>query len=147
MIPKLHTRFTALLFCASGALALAGCEGPNLFTGPGLGGDDDDPPRVVAVDVPEFVRPNDVLRVEIRAVAPAGITQVDVTLVESVVRERTLEVDPPDPDVEVLTEFQLPSPLVRESVLVQVEVQDADDVRSETFEVEVPVVQDDGGDV
>ena len=131
---------------AAGIFALGACGGTNLFTEPGLGngGEEEAPPTVVAVTVPDFVRPNEVLRVQIEATAPEGIAAVDVTLVEAVVRERTLVVDPPDPEIDVITEFQLPSPLSRESVLVRVEVEDALGERSEVFEVEIPVVQDDG---
>lgn len=120
------------------AIGVAACEGDNLFTGPGSA--DSDVPLVLSVVVPEEVHPGDVLEIEISAVSEAGITLVDVTLIEDVVRERTLTIDPPETDVNAFTEFQLPTTLGQETVVVQVEVQDQTGARSEPFEVEIPVL-------
>ena len=117
---------------------MAGCEGDNLFTFPGSS--DPEVPEVLAVVVPEEVHPGDVLEIEISAVSEQGITLVDVTLIEDVVRERTLTIDPPETDVSAFTEFQLPTTLGQETVVVQVEVQDQTGARSEPFEVEIPVL-------
>lgn len=122
-------------------LTLAGCEGPNLFTGPATVADR--APVVDSVIVPESVRAGTILHVQVHASSSAGITSVDVTLIEDAVRERTMVIDPPDTDVRVATEFQLPQTLVRETLLVQVDVQDRLGAMSETFEVQVPVVTED----
>lgn len=120
------------------AVGLAACEGDNLFTFPGSS--DPEVPEVLAVVVPEEVHPGDVLDIEISAVSEEGVTLVDVTLIEDVVRERTLTIDPPETEVSAFTEFQLPATLARETILVQVEVQDLTGARSEPFEVEIPVL-------
>lgn len=124
-------------------LLLAGCEGENRFTGPGTV--EPEGPVVDAVIVPESVEAGTILEVEIRASSSEGITAVDVTLIEDAIRERTLTVDPPDTDLTVFTEFQLPQTLARETVEVQVEVQDRLGARSETFAVEIPVTPADQG--
>lgn len=126
------------------ALVLGACEGPNLFTGPAPAGGDDEVPVVLALDVPEFVRPNDVLDVEVDASAAEGITALDVTVVEGVVQQRTLTFDPPRVNLNAFTQFQLPRSLTRTSILVRVEVEDRLGRRSEPMEVSIPVVQDDG---
>jgi hypothetical protein len=120
------------------AVGVAACEGDNMFTGPGSA--DPDVPQVLAVVVPEEVRPGDVLDVEISAASEDGIILVEVTLIEDIVRERTLAINPPETDLAAFTEFQLPSTLAQETVVVQVEVQDLSGARSEPFEVEIPVL-------
>lgn len=134
-------RGTGLAAVLAGTLALAACEGANWFTGPGTGGDNS-APIVVAVVVPDFVRPGELLEIEIEAEGSQGITAVDVTLVEAVTRERTLSFDPPQPSVNTVAEFRLPTPLARPSVLVQVQAQDRLGGQSQRFEVEIPVQQD-----
>ena len=126
------------------AIAVGACEGPNLFTGPAAGtdGEGSDPPVVLELRAPEFVRPGGVLEVEIEALGAEGISAVDVTLVETVVRERTLVIDPPETDVDTFTEFLLPERLTLESVLVRVEVEDQLGFRSAPVEVVIPVLQD-----
>lgn len=129
----------ALVACA---LVVGACEGPNLFTGPGTSGGEDEAPVVLTLDVPEFVRPNDVLDVGVEASSVQGITQLDVTVVEGVVQQRTLTFDPPRLNLSASTSFQMPSPLTRTSITVRVEVQDRLGARSEPKEVQIPVVQD-----
>lgn len=132
------------LALAACALVLGACEGPNLFTGPAPAGDDDAAPVVLALDVPEFVRPNDVLDVEVNASAAEGIIALDVRVVEGVVQQRTLTFDPPRVSLNAFTQFQLPRSLTRTSITVRVEVEDRLGARSEPVEVEIPVVHDDG---
>lgn len=126
------------------AAALVGCEGENLFTAPVTAGGDVANPAILAVVVPEFVQPPDVLDVEIQATGPEGIASLEVTLVETVTRTRTLTVDPPDPNVTEFTQFELLEPVARQSVLVRVQATDVLGRQSEEVEVAVPVVQ--GGD-
>ena len=125
-------------------LVLGACEGPNLFTGPASAGNEDQVPVVLAVEVPEFVRPNDVVDIEVEAASIEGITSLDVTVVEGVVQQRTLTYDPPRASLSAFTQFQLPASLTRTSITVRVEVEDRLGARSEPVQVEIPVVQDDG---
>lgn len=127
---------------AACALGIGACEGPNLFTGPATTVAEG--PVVLALIVPESVRPNEVLEVEIQAAGPRGIRAVDVTLIEDAVRERTLTIDPPELDVSRIAEFQLPATITRSVVVVRVEVEDERGFRSDPREVEIPVIQDDG---
>lgn len=124
------------------ALAVAGCDPSSLLVGGGstVG----DAPTVISVVVPETVRPNGILEVEINAAGVDGITSVEVTLVEDVVRERTLTIDPPETELNEFTEFQLPATITRGSVLVRVEVEDQRGRRSDPVEVEVAVIRDFG---
>lgn len=132
-----------LLALGACALVASACEGPNLFTGPATAAGDEQVPVVLALEVPEFVRPNGVLDVEVQAVSAEGITALDVTVVEGVVQQRTLTYDPPRGSLSAFTQFQMPPTLTRTSVTVRVEVEDRRGARSEPMEVEVPVVQDD----
>lgn len=131
-----------MLAAAALLLGVAACDGSNLFTAPSTG--NSDIPTVVAVTVPDVVRPSDILEIEVVAISEAGVTSVDVTVLEDVVRERTLTIDPPETDVSVFTEFQLPATLAQEVIVVRVEVEDQSGARSEPFEVEIPVLPDEG---
>ena len=132
------------LALAACTLVLGACEGPNLFTGPATAGGDDAAPVVLTLDVPEFVRSNEVLDVNVEASSAEGITELDVTVVEGVVQQRTLTFDPPRLNLTASTSFQMPSALTRTSITVRVEVQDRLGARSDPKEVQIPVVQDDG---
>lgn len=143
----MNTRMSgSRLALAACALVLAGCEGENLFTGPapatGGGGD---VPVVLSLEVPEFVRANDVLNVEVEATSAEGITTLDVTVEEGVVQRRRLTYNPPRVTVSAFAQFQLPPSLTRTSILVRVEVEDRLGARSEPVEVEIPVVQSGDG--
>ena len=134
----------ALVACA---LVLGACEGENFFTGPGTVGADDEAPVVLTLEVPEFVRPNDVLNVDVEASSAEGITALDVTVVEGVVQQRSLSFDPPRLNLNATTSFQMPPALTRTSVTVRVEVQDRLGARSEPREVQIPVVQNGGATI
>ena len=125
-------------------LALGACDGVNLFTSPGSAGGDDEAPVILTLDVPDFVRPNDVLDVDVDAASTEGITALDVTVVEGVVQQRTLTFDPPRLNLSARAQFQLPATLTRTSITVRVEVEDRLGARSEPREVDIPVVQNDG---
>ncbi|MBW3552018.1 MAG: hypothetical protein KY466_00840 [Gemmatimonadetes bacterium] len=135
------------LALAACAMVLAGCEGENLFTGPApaTGGGGADVPVVLSLDVPDFVRENDVLRVEVEATSAEGITVLDVTVEEGVVQRRRLTFNPPRVTLNAFAQFQLPPSLTRTSIVVRVEVEDRLGSRSEPVEVEIPVVQTGGG--
>ena len=122
------------------ALTVGACDEHNRFTGPV--GEREEGPTILAVLVPETVRPNEVLDIQIQAVAVEGIATVDVRLVESVVRDRTLTFDPPETELDTFTEFQLPPTLTQETILVRVQVADRLGTRSEPVEAEILVVQD-----
>lgn len=127
----------APLVAATGlALAAAGCgEGGGLTAlgQPGLVPEGDDGPQILAVDLPAETFPEALLAVEVRASGVNDIVQVDIGLRDAVVRDTTIDVDPPATAVTVNALFEMPL-TVADSVLgVEVSAIDALGARSEVF--------------
>lgn len=134
-----------LLALAACAGAIGACDGAGPFTGPVSTGGDGEPPRVVELTVPPSVTPNDILRVQVVAASTAGIAALDIVLEEGLRRDTTRVFDPPETDLDVATEFQVPGTVLPGTTIeVTVTVTDRLGAASAAVEAEVQVVEDDG---
>jgi hypothetical protein len=69
-------RLGSVLLAGAALLAVAGCEGDNLFEGRPVGGGT--PPQIISVAVPQEVRAGSRVDVRVRALARRGLARVDV---------------------------------------------------------------------
>lgn len=134
--PRAAGRWAPLVAVTGLTLMAAGCgEGGGLTAlgQPGLVPEGDGGPEIVAVDLPDETFPEALLAVEVRASGVNDIVQVDIGLRNAVVRDTTIDVEPPTTAATVNALFEMPV-AVADSVLgVEVSAIDALGARSEVF--------------
>lgn len=142
MMKTKRTLLTAAAFVG----ALSGCDGdPGPFTGLVSTGGGANRPAVRELTVPQAVTPNDILRVEVVAESGSGIASLDIALTEGLRRDTTRIFDPPELDLEVVTEFNVPGTVLPGTTIdVAVTVRDRFGFVSAPATAQVLIVENDG---
>jgi hypothetical protein len=117
--------------------ATAACEGDNLFSG-GTGGTLG-PPVVTSVIAPAMINAGDPLDLRVRAVAPGGLTRIDIRYRRAVVRDTAFSFQSRRDTVTLDASLQLPVQVPDSIVVVEIFATDASghvsDVLSRTIRV------------
>jgi hypothetical protein len=116
------------------ALAVAACEGDNLFTGDGP----EFLPRVLEIALPDAIIAGDTIRIRVDAAAARQIAEIVVSLRGAVNTDTTVTIDSPSRQLSRIIAIGVPAVLQDSLLRVRARVIDLAGVSSQTREVLVP---------